>query len=97
MIETDAPYLLPRSLRPEAGDRRNEPAFLAEVARHVAARAARRCSELAATARPRPPAFFGLPGNRPEALVEDFGEEAAPLGAAGSADDWLPSACQASR
>jgi TatD DNase family protein len=36
MIETDAPYLLPRTLRPKPGSRRNEPAFLAEVLRVVA-------------------------------------------------------------
>jgi TatD DNase family protein len=37
MLETDAPYLLPRSLRPRPTSRRNEPAFLPEVARTVAA------------------------------------------------------------
>lgn len=31
LIETDAPYLLPRSLRPKPKSRRNEPAFLTEV------------------------------------------------------------------
>jgi TatD DNase family protein len=36
MIETDAPYLLPRSLRPRPTSRRNEPAFLTEVLRAVA-------------------------------------------------------------
>jgi len=36
MIETDAPYLLPRTLRPKPGTRRNEPAFLTEVLRIVA-------------------------------------------------------------
>lgn len=36
MIETDAPYLLPRSLRPRPKSRRNEPAYLAEVLRVVA-------------------------------------------------------------
>jgi TatD DNase family protein len=37
MIETDAPYLLPRTLKPHPSTRRNEPAFLAEVAATVAA------------------------------------------------------------
>jgi TatD DNase family protein len=37
LIETDAPYLLPRSLRPKPKSRRNEPAFLTEVLRVVAA------------------------------------------------------------
>ena len=36
MIETDAPYLLPRSFKPHPSTRRNEPAFLTEVARTVA-------------------------------------------------------------
>lgn len=36
MIETDAPYLLPRSLRPRPKSRRNEPMHLREVLRVVA-------------------------------------------------------------
>lgn len=36
MIETDAPYLLPRTLRPRPKTRRNEPAYLTEVLRVVA-------------------------------------------------------------
>lgn len=36
LIETDAPYLIPRSLRPRPTSNRNEPAYLAEVARIVA-------------------------------------------------------------
>ena len=36
MIETDAPYLLPRTLRPKPKTRRNEPAHLVEVLRIVA-------------------------------------------------------------
>ena len=37
MVETDAPYLLPRDLRPRPKSRRNEPMHLAHVARVVAA------------------------------------------------------------
>ncbi len=37
LIETDAPYLLPRTLRPKPKDRRNEPAFLPAVLDAVAA------------------------------------------------------------
>jgi TatD DNase family protein len=37
LIETDAPYLLPRTIRPKPKNRRNEPAFLSEVLRVVAA------------------------------------------------------------
>jgi TatD DNase family protein len=36
MIETDAPYLLPRTLRPKPKSRRNEPMHLIEVLRVVA-------------------------------------------------------------
>jgi TatD DNase family protein len=36
MIETDAPYLLPRTLQPKPKSRRNEPAHLTEVLRVVA-------------------------------------------------------------
>ena len=36
MLETDAPYLLPRSLKPMPGHRRNEPMFLRHIAEEVA-------------------------------------------------------------
>jgi TatD DNase family protein len=36
LLETDAPYLLPRSLRPKPKSRRNEPAYLTEVLQTVA-------------------------------------------------------------
>jgi TatD DNase family protein len=36
LIETDAPYLLPRDLNPKPKSRRNEPALLAHVAQSVA-------------------------------------------------------------
>ena len=36
LLETDAPYLLPRTLRPRPKSRRNEPCFLSEVLRTVA-------------------------------------------------------------
>jgi TatD DNase family protein len=36
MLESDAPYLLPRSLRPKPKGGKNEPAFLPEVLREVA-------------------------------------------------------------
>jgi len=36
MIETDAPYLLPRTLSPKPSDRRNEPAFLPHIAAELA-------------------------------------------------------------
>jgi len=36
LIETDAPYLMPRTIRPKPQTRRNEPAYLTEVLRVVA-------------------------------------------------------------
>ena len=36
LLETDAPWLLPRTLSPKPKNRRNEPAFIAEVASMVA-------------------------------------------------------------
>jgi TatD DNase family protein len=36
MLETDAPYLLPRDLKPAPKSRRNEPHHLPHVARAVA-------------------------------------------------------------
>lgn len=36
LLETDAPYLLPRSLQPKPKSRRNEPAYLVEVAKVAA-------------------------------------------------------------
>lgn len=36
MLESDASYLLPRSLRPKPKSGHNEPAFLTEVLREVA-------------------------------------------------------------
>ncbi|MDP9083070.1 MAG: TatD family hydrolase [Pseudomonadota bacterium] len=36
MVETDAPYLLPRDLQPRPRSRRNEPCFLPHIARTIA-------------------------------------------------------------
>src|SRR3546814_14677539 len=36
MIDTDAPYLLPRTLSPKPKDRRNEPAFLPHIVAELA-------------------------------------------------------------
>ena len=62
MIETDAPYLLPRTIKPAPSHRRNEPMFLAhiveELARDRGEDVAASSAATTATAR----AFFGLPG-----------------------------------
>ena len=36
LIETDAPYLLPRNLENKPKNRRNEPAFLPHIAKEIA-------------------------------------------------------------
>ena len=59
MIETDAPYLLPRTIRPRPKSRRNEPAFLPEVLRVVAEARAEDPRETAAATFATAAAFFG--------------------------------------
>jgi len=61
MIETDAPYLVPRSLRPKPASRRNEPAFLVEVAATVAAARGETLAQLAASSTAAAREFFRLP------------------------------------
>jgi TatD DNase family protein len=48
LIETDAPYLVPRDLVPQPRGRRNEPAFLAHIVERVAAEMRRPVAEVAA-------------------------------------------------
>jgi TatD DNase family protein len=60
LIETDAPYLLPRDLKPTPASRRNEPAFLPHVAVAVAALRAEPLASLAATTTRNAVALFGL-------------------------------------
>jgi TatD DNase family protein len=60
MIETDAPYLLPRSLRPHPPGRRNEPAFLVEVAATVARARGEEVEQLAAHTTEAATSLFGL-------------------------------------
>jgi TatD DNase family protein len=62
MLETDAPYLLPRSLRPAPKTRRNEPAWLTEVGRVVAELRGESIAELAAHTTATARRFFGLAG-----------------------------------
>lgn len=61
MIETDAPYLLPRTLRPLPKDRRNEPAFLAHIVEELARDRGEPVTLTAANATAATRAFFGLP------------------------------------
>jgi TatD DNase family protein len=60
MIETDAPYLLPRTLKPRPSSRRNEPAFLTEVAATVARSRGETLEQLAASSTAAAVQFFRL-------------------------------------
>src|SRR3546814_20313957 len=61
MIETDAPYLLPRTLSPKPKDRRNEPAFLPHIVEELARDRGEDVATTAANATATTRAFFGLP------------------------------------
>ena len=65
MLESDAPYLLPRTLRPKPKNGRNEPAFLTEVLREVALHRGESEQDLAAHSTACARAFFGLPETFP--------------------------------
>lgn len=60
MIETDAPFLLPRSMTPKPRSRRNEPAFLPWVARRVAECRGEDAREVAERTRRNAVRFFQL-------------------------------------
>ncbi len=61
LLETDAPYLLPRDLTPKPRDRRNEPAHLAHVLARVAMGTGRPAAEIAAASTANARRLFGLP------------------------------------
>lgn len=61
MIETDAPYLLPRSMPKRPKDGRNEPAFLPHVLHAVADSLGKRASEVAEATTRTAREFFRLP------------------------------------
>ncbi len=60
MIETDAPYLLPRDLKPKPSHRRNEPMYLAHVCAAVAAARGESTAVTAALTTANARAFFRL-------------------------------------
>lgn len=61
LLETDAPYLTPRDLRPQPKARRNEPAFLPHIARAVAHALGRPVEDVAAETTRNARALFSLP------------------------------------
>ena len=65
-LETDAPYLLPRDLRPRPASRRNEPMHLAHIAQVVAQARGESVEELSAAATAASRALFRLPSLGPD-------------------------------
>jgi len=60
MIETDAPYLLPRDLTPLPKSRRNEPCYLPHIARRLSELRGVTLTDLAAATTRNAQRFFGL-------------------------------------
>lgn len=61
MIETDAPYLLPRTIKPAPSHRRNEPMFLAHIVEELARDRGEDVATAAANSTDSARAFFRLP------------------------------------
>ncbi len=61
MLETDAPFILPRNLTPRPKDRRNEPALLPHVLKAVSETLAQEPEEVARATTGTARTFFGLP------------------------------------
>lgn len=61
MLESDAPYLLPRTLRPKPKSGRNEPAFLPWVLATVAAHRVESANDIALATTQTAATFFRLP------------------------------------
>ncbi len=66
MVETDAPWLLPRTLATKPKNRRNEPAFLPEVVKMIARVTAKPVAQVARETRETAQAFFNLAADRDE-------------------------------
>ena len=63
LIETDAPYLMPRNIRPKPKSRRNEPMYLPVIAEKVAECAGVSTAELASLTTRNAKEFFNLPNS----------------------------------
>lgn len=60
LLETDAPYLLPRDIRPQPSHRRNEPMYLAHICAEVARHRGEDAAVTAANATAATRTFFAL-------------------------------------
>jgi len=67
MIETDSPYLLPRSVKPAPSHRRNEPMYLAHIVAELARDRGEDVALAAANSTATARAFFRLPAAEPAA------------------------------
>ena len=63
LIETDAPYLLPRDMRPKPKSSRNEPAYLPSIAETVANLRHQRVTDIAQQTTNNAQRLFNLPVN----------------------------------
>jgi TatD DNase family protein len=61
MLETDAPYLLPRDAKPRPAHHRNEPMYLKHISEVVATCVGKPAAQLAAETTENAQRFFGLP------------------------------------
>lgn len=61
MIETDAPYLLPRTVKPQPAQRRNEPMYLRHIVEELARDRGEEVALTAANSTASARGFFGLP------------------------------------
>ena len=61
LLETDGPYLLPRDLKPRPASRRNEPAYLPQVAAAVARARGEPVAVLARSSTAAARSLFALP------------------------------------
>jgi TatD DNase family protein len=60
MIETDAPYLLPRTIKPKPKTRRNEPMYLCEILRVIAEASGNTESQIASATTANAERFFAI-------------------------------------
>jgi TatD DNase family protein len=60
MLETDAPYLLPRTIKPPPSSRRNEPCYLPYIVETVAAAVGKTPAQVAAETTATAKTFFNL-------------------------------------
>ena len=60
MIETDAPYLLPRDIHPKPRSRRNEPAYLPHILQVIAEAVGRSAAEIARETTANAVAFYDI-------------------------------------